>query len=32
MEKSLGSAIPVLGWGNAAVDIAREFGAFEGSF
>ena len=28
---SLGSAIPVLGWGVAAVDIAREFGAFEGS-
>ena len=28
---SLGSAIPVLGWGIAAIDIAREFGAFEGS-
>ena len=28
---SLGSAIPVLGWGVAAIDIAREFGAFEGS-
>ena len=28
---SLGSAIPVLGWGIAALDIAREFGAFEGS-
>ena len=28
---SLGSALPVLGWGVAAVDIAREFGAFEGS-
>ena len=28
---SLGSTIPVLGWGVAAVDIAREFGAFEGS-
>ena len=28
---SLGSAIPVLGWGVAAVDISREFGAFEGS-
>ena len=28
---SLGSAIPVLGWGVAAVDIAREFCAFEGS-
>ena len=26
---SLGSAIPVLGWGIAALDIAREFGAFE---
>ena len=28
---SLGSAIPILGWGIAAIDIAREFGAFEGS-
>ena len=28
---SLGSAIPVVGWGVAAIDIAREFGAFEGS-
>ena len=28
---SLGSAIPVLGWGIAAIDVAREFGAFEGS-
>ena len=28
---SLGSAIPVLGWGVAALDIAREFGAFEGT-
>ena len=28
---SLGSAIPVLGWGIAAIDIAREFGAFEGT-
>ena len=29
---SLGSAIPVLGWGVAALDVAREFGAFEGTF
>ena len=28
---SLGSAIPFLGWGFAAIDIAREFGAFKGS-
>ena len=28
---SLGSAIPILGWGIAAIDIAREFGAFEGT-
>jgi uncharacterized small protein (DUF1192 family) len=28
---SLGSAIPILGWGVAALDIAREFGAFEGT-
>lgn len=28
---SLGSAIPVLGWGVAAIDVAREMGAFEGT-
>ena len=28
---SLLSAIPVLGWGAAAIDVSREFGAFDGS-
>ena len=28
---SLGSAIPILGWGVAAVDMARDMGAFDGS-
>ena len=29
---SLISAIPVIGWGAVGVDVAREFGAFEGTF
>jgi len=28
---SLGSAIPILGWGVAAVDMARDMGAFDGT-
>ena len=28
---SLISAIPVIGWGGVGVDVAREFGAFEGT-
>jgi hypothetical protein len=29
---SLISAIPIIGWGGVGVDVAREFGAFEGTF
>lgn len=29
---SLISAIPVIGWGAVGVDVAREFGAFQGTF
>jgi hypothetical protein len=29
---SLISAIPIIGWGGVGVDVAREFGVFEGTF
>ncbi len=29
---SAASAVPIIGWGAVGVDVAREFGAFEGTF